>query len=852
MEQPAFFRFHYGQQYARRSDLTGADADFDRALAETRRAVEDGENSTECEDGWFPIARAQLARILLLRLPEARQHRSARDAALALVQLDHLPLGSPLLASLPLPVLRSYGRLLRERAGEETLAAAARDNASRTGGPGRLRGPGRPAGLGGLHPPRPVTRQPEVAPQTAWLCTQERAVPCETSSMGTVYALFAGIDDYPVPQRKLRGAVNDVEAAARLLAGLGGGAFEPLFLRNDEATTDAVVAAIREHLGAAGRGDTALFWFSGHGTDYEAVLPLHRRTEATGRYQALVCVDSPREGGRPLVDKELGSLLDAVAAQGAHVAAVLDCCFSGGATRRPAAADLTTRYAPPAAWWGEARGERRLTEGSGAPPGRHVLLAASRLNQLSHERDFDGVPYGVFTHALLEALRAAGPGATYRDLLAAAHCRVQTERADQHPVLFPPEPGGIADQPFLGGAVTRSLAPHLLRNGPHGWEIDCGRVHGLHGDGPGVTEFTVTAPGAASRVVRARTVHADRTEVEPRGWEPDRRRVYPVALSALALPPTCVRVETPDGSTTARRAAELVREAIASAGPDGGPTPLLRLVDGQGSAPGHLLRVVVSPERCTGGLGADVLRRDGSAAVPPLRLDRPEDARRVADCLHHLTRWHQLLTLDNPSSPLRDLVRVEILPWTYDGPWSSDGPSPILPDGSGEIVCRYRHSPSGRPQEPWLSIRLHNRSATRTLWCVLLNLTDSYAGHTDLYPGHFIGPGHSGFALNDRPVAMSVPARRARPGAEVRDWLKLIVTEGELNTVPFHLPAWDPDSPDDRGARRAGADGMLRLTPPGHGDRDMGEARSQGRPGQWTTRTIPVRTVIPADRPAHG
>ncbi|MFF8727125.1 caspase domain-containing protein [Streptomyces sp. NPDC015171] len=668
--------------------------------------------------------------------------------------------------------------------------------------------------------------------------------------MGTVYALFAGIDDYPIELRRLRGAVNDVEAAARLLADLGDGAFEPLLLRNDEATTEAVVTAVRDHLGAAGPGDTALFWFSGHGTDYEAVLPLHRRTEATGRYQALVCADSTREGGRPLVDKELGALLDSVAARGAHVAAVLDCCFSGGATRRPAPPDHTARYAPPAAWWGEPRGEQRAAGATGAPAGRHVLLAAGRLNQLSYERDFDGVPYGVFTHALLEALRAAGPGATYRDLLAAAHCRVQTERADQHPVLFPPEPGGIADQPFLGGAVTRTRGPHLLRNGPYGWEVDCGRVHGLRDDGPGAAEFTVTAPGAAPRVVRARAVHADRTEVAPAGWEPDRRQVYPVALSALALPPTRVRVETPDASSAARRAAGLVREALGSAGPDGAPTPLLRLVDDPGPAPGHLLRVVVSPTPGTG-LGAAVLRRDGSAAVPPLRLGGPEDARQVADCLHHLARWHQLLTLDNPASPLTDLVRVEILPWTYDGPWSSDGPSPILPDGSGEIVCRYGASPSGRPREPWLSIRLHNRSPTRTLWCVLLNLTDSYAAHTGLYPGHFIGPGRTGFALDDRPVALTVPARRARPGAEVRDWLKLIVAEGEVNTVPFHLPPWDPHGSDDRGTRRAAPDGLLRLAPPGHGDRDMGETRAQG-PGQWTTRTIPLRTVIPAQDPAHG
>ncbi|WP_381561041.1 CHAT domain-containing protein [Streptomyces eurythermus] len=120
MGQPAFFRFHYGQQYARRYDLTGADADCDRALAEIRRAVAEGEESTECEDGWFPIARVQLARILLLRLPDAREHRDRTDAVLALAQLDQLPLDSPELAELPPPLLRKYGVLLCERAGEQT------------------------------------------------------------------------------------------------------------------------------------------------------------------------------------------------------------------------------------------------------------------------------------------------------------------------------------------------------------------------------------------------------------------------------------------------------------------------------------------------------------------------------------------------------------------------------------------------------------------------------------------------------------------------------------------------------------------------------------------------------------
>ncbi|WP_052845256.1 CHAT domain-containing protein [Streptomyces sp. NRRL S-31] len=125
MGQSAFFRFHYGQQFTRRFDATGAETDLDRGLAEIRRAVEEGEKSTECEDGWFPIARAQLARILLIRLPAAREHRDPRDADLALAQLEGLPLDSPLMAELPPPVLRNYGRLLCERAGEQLRPADA-------------------------------------------------------------------------------------------------------------------------------------------------------------------------------------------------------------------------------------------------------------------------------------------------------------------------------------------------------------------------------------------------------------------------------------------------------------------------------------------------------------------------------------------------------------------------------------------------------------------------------------------------------------------------------------------------------------------------------------------------------
>jgi hypothetical protein len=239
---------------------------------------------------------------------------------------------------------------------------------------------------------------------------------------------------------------------------------------------------------------------------------------------------------------------------------------------------------------------------------------------------------------------------------------------------------------------------------------------------------------------------------------------------------------------------------------------LLRVVDGPGQAADLELRVRVVERK------AHVERRDGTPFTAPLPYRDGGDAARVALCLQHLTRWHEIRDLTSRPSPLDGLVRVEIAPWNAAG-------EVLLPDGGGEIVCPYTPGQAG-PEAPWVSIRLHNRSPDRTLWCLLLDLTDSYACHSLLYPGHFIGPGRTGHALDGRPVQLALPRNRpASPGAQVRDWLKLIVAERELNTLPFQLPAWDPHTVP---------------TP-----RDLGPALGHA-PGQWTTLTVPLRTLVPA------
>ncbi|OEJ95104.1 hypothetical protein [Streptomyces thermolilacinus] len=107
------------------------------------------------------------------------------------------------------------------------------------------------------------------------------------------------------------------------------------------------------------------------------------------------------------------------------------------------------------------------------------------------------------------------------------------------------------------------------------------------------------------------------------------------------------------------------------------------------------------------------------------------------------------------------------------------------------------------------------------------------AVHTKLYPGDFVGARHTGHVFAGEPAELSLPRVRAEvPGAEARDWFKLVVAESETSTAPFHPPRWDPY--DTRDAVRGGeavTDGVLRPAAPG-GTRSAGPSRRRG-PGQW-------------------
>src|SRR3954454_42952 len=103
-------------------------------------------------------------------------------------------------------------------------------------------------------------------------------------------------------------------------------------LLDAEATRAGVIDSFRRVFADASPGDTALFFYSGHGSQEEAP-PEHLAFEPDGLNETLVLFDSRTENGLDLADKELAVLVAEVARRDVHVAVVLDCCHAGSGVR---------------------------------------------------------------------------------------------------------------------------------------------------------------------------------------------------------------------------------------------------------------------------------------------------------------------------------------------------------------------------------------------------------------------------------------------------------------------------------------------------------------------------------------
>jgi hypothetical protein len=142
-------------------------------------------------------------------------------------------------------------------------------------------------------------------------------------------ALLVGINDYPDPENRLEGCVNDVFLMSSVLQESG---FNPENIRvvlNERATAAGILERLEWLLEGAEAGDERVFYYSGHG----AQIPGYGVGEKIDHLdECLVAYDFDWSRATSVTDDQFYDLYSQLPYE-THFVAVLDCCHAGGMTR---------------------------------------------------------------------------------------------------------------------------------------------------------------------------------------------------------------------------------------------------------------------------------------------------------------------------------------------------------------------------------------------------------------------------------------------------------------------------------------------------------------------------------------
>ena len=277
-------------------------------------------------------------------------------------------------------------------------------------------------------------------------------------------ALLVGINDYKYVT-KLKGAVNDVENMRQVLVerfGFPDDDQHLLVLRDKQATRDAILKAIKEHLIAkATPASIVVFHYSGHGSQKVD----DNGDEIDGYDETLVTYDSGHQDpypNRDITDDELYDLLNQLTNKTSNVTFIFDSCHSGTITRGAALARTVERdNRPPAgqrpAPMATARGGDEGKSGLHPANSRYALISGSRADEYSYEMGVDGKSYGALTWYLADQIRQTGANATYRDIMDLVKARVTAKYTAQHPQLE-----GLGEDQLLFSDRSIAAAPYVL------------------------------------------------------------------------------------------------------------------------------------------------------------------------------------------------------------------------------------------------------------------------------------------------------------------------------------------------------------------------------------------------------
>ncbi len=317
---------------------------------------------------------------------------------------------------------------------------------------------------------------------------------------GNLYALLVGINKYRHPVRQLSGCLNDVLAIKNYLkleeVSRNFNETSIQCLTEKGATKQNIVNFIEQQLGKANKNDTALFYFSGHGTQEKADTRLWKN-EPENNLECLVCYDSIPENGNIynfLADKELRWLIQNLSKKNPHIITIFDCCSSGDNTRnfkiQKDVKNINFKYTsgnpfPKRAWtdfifsqeinYDEALNSTSINEI--IPLGKHLSLSACRNDQSAVEINQEG----IFTKSLIDVLTRYNHSISYYDLKQKLTLDTRHRYAQTPQILY-----SHSQEQLSEGFLGLDRKPLKLRANlnflaqKNQWLIDLGFIHGLN------------------------------------------------------------------------------------------------------------------------------------------------------------------------------------------------------------------------------------------------------------------------------------------------------------------------------------------------------------------------------------
>ena len=291
-----------------------------------------------------------------------------------------------------------------------------------------------------------------------------------------VWVVLIGIDFYPEPVNRLRGAVNDVNEIERtlsesyqdieitkLISAASGDLDQssPSGPTIEWPTYENIVAAFNQVLQNASSGDTVYIHYSGHGTLRPTAGSTFEYREHYGTDAALVLIDpQAKHGERYLRGAELALLLDDIVKSGVKLMVSLDACHSGSISRNEynavrsmpwkAAVDAEFPFQPSSFSSASESKSQILRDATSMShwllhPRGYTLIAACGPHEIAKEISLSSGQYhGAMSYYMLEALDFCAMqqvGEITSDLVYRRICaRMYIRFTSQHPILLGNQP----------------------------------------------------------------------------------------------------------------------------------------------------------------------------------------------------------------------------------------------------------------------------------------------------------------------------------------------------------------------------------------------------------------------------